>query len=196
MQTAHVSLDLLPGQSYGYGVFIEPFEELTIRQHGGNIWGWGAYLIWERERRFAVAVLANTFQSLAGAAYCITDAVLEPDPGPPIEDPADPSTWNRFEGTVDINYQAGYPLMGEVVMLDEDELGLYLWDPTTPGERLFELVHIGFEIFLADFDGDGEPEADITFIEQGTPARMNWLRSRLIVGGRHQAPLDGGGIRP
>jgi CubicO group peptidase (beta-lactamase class C family) len=188
LQFPHASLDLLPGSSYGYGVFTESFESLTIHQHGGNIWGWGAYLIWEPERRFAVAVLANTFQSLARSAYCITDAVLDPDPGPPLVDPADPSAWDRFEGSFEIFYQDGYPLLGEVILVDEGELGLYLWDPESPGEQFFELVHVGFDIFLADFDGDGTPESDVTFIEAGMPSRNNWFRNRIFVGGRQRPP--------
>jgi CubicO group peptidase (beta-lactamase class C family) len=196
MQYPQVSLDLLPGQFYGYGIFTEEFESLTIKQHGGNIWGWGTYLIWEPERRFAVAVLANTFRSLAGSAYCITDAVLEPDPGPPLVDPADPSAWDRFEGSWEIFYQEGYPLLGEVVLLDEEELGLYLWDPTTPGEQLFELEHVGFDIFLADFDGDGTPESDVSFIEAGMPSRNNWFRNRIFVGGRQRPPIQGGHTQP
>jgi CubicO group peptidase (beta-lactamase class C family) len=196
MQSFQISLDLLPGQGYGFGIFVEEFGNVRIRHHGGNIWGWGTYLIWEREHRFAVAVLANTFQSLAGSAFCIADAVLEPVPGPPVDDPSDPSTWSRFEGTWEIFYQAGYPLLGEVVLLDDNELGFYLWDPTTPGEQLFELTHVGFDIFLADFNGDGEPESDISFIEAGTPSRNNWLRNRIIVGGRQRPPVRADGIRP
>jgi len=196
MQTPYMSLELLPGQSYGYGIFIEPFEELTIWQHGGNIWGWGTFMIWEPERRFAVAVLANTFQSLAGAAYCITDAVLEPAPGPPIDDPSDPSTWDRFEGAYDLPYQEGLLLRGEVVLLDEEELALLIWYPDNPFSEIFELSHVGFDIFLADFDGDDVPESDVKFIERGRPAQASFLRARIIAGVGLHAPLDAGGNQP
>jgi hypothetical protein len=89
---------MIPGLDYGYGIFVEPFYDLTLRQHGGNIWGWGSQLVWHPERRFAVAVLANTFSSLSNAAYCIADHVLEPDHSVDPDFPVDPDRWPSLRG--------------------------------------------------------------------------------------------------
>ncbi len=196
MQGWQVDLDLVPGFGYGYGIFVEPFGNLEIRQHGGNIPGWGTYLLWQADSRFAVAVLANSFESLAGAAYCIADAVLEPAPGPPIPDPTDPSTFGRFEGTWDFTYQENYLLVGEVFGATADGVTLYLDDPTGPFNGWYELVHVGYGVFLADLDEDGFPDFDFTFIGHGTPERSNWLRSRIVVGSRRRGPRDGGSLQP
>ncbi len=182
MQEPHIDLELLPGQGYGYGIFTEPFGDLEIHQHGGNIWGWGAYMIWEPDRRFAVAVLANTFQSLAGAAYCIAEAVLQPGQGPVVEDPADPSTWSNYVGTWDLTTRTSFPLSGDIIVLNDDELLLLIWDPETGMQDFFTLTHVGFDIFLVDFDRDGEPESDITFLDSGSPVRPKWMRNRILVG--------------
>jgi len=55
---------------------VNQVVRLDLRQHGGNIPGWGSYLLWVPEERFVVAVLANTTMSMNEAAYCIVDAVL------------------------------------------------------------------------------------------------------------------------
>lgn len=196
MQGWQVDLDLVPGYGYGFGIFVEPFGNLEIRQHGGNIPGWGSFLLWEADSRFAVAVLANSYESLAGAAYCIADAVLEPTLGPPIPDPTDPSTFGRFEGTWDFTYQENYLLVGEVFGATADGLTLYLDDPTGPFDGWYELVHTGYGVFLADLDEDGFPDFDFTFIGHGTPERSNWLRSRIVVGSRRRGPRDPGLRQP
>jgi CubicO group peptidase (beta-lactamase class C family) len=193
MQNPQRDLESVPGVSYGYGVFIEPFGDLTLRQHGGNIWGWGAYLIWEPEHRFAVAVLANTFESLPGAAYCIADSLLSQGSTPPPPDPSDPTTWSRFEGLWDFTTRTSYPLEGEVTVEDDDELSLFLWDAHSGWTAEFTLGHVGYGIFLADLDEDGIPESDFEFLDRGVPERVNWLRNRGLVGSRRSTPRTGGG---
>jgi CubicO group peptidase (beta-lactamase class C family) len=192
MQSPQVDLELLPGFSYGYGVFIEPFGDLTIREHGGNIWGWGAYLIWEHEHRFAVAVLANTFVSLPAAAFCIADYLLPQTPTPDPPDPTDPSTWNRFEGIWDFTTNSSYPLEGEITVESDDALSLFMWDPHSGWTATFTLEHAGYGIFLADLDEDGELDSDFEFIERGEPARAGWLRNRSVVGVRRTTPRHAG----
>ena len=190
MQTPQMNLDLLPGQGYGYGIFTEPFGDLEILQHGGNIWGWGAYLIWESDRQFAVAVLANSNESLPGAAFCIADAVLQPGPGPDVEDPADPSEWVRYEGEWVLSYRENIVLGGDIIVVDDDELMLLIWDTGSPFNEFFTLTHVGFNIFLADLDLDGEPESVFTFLDSGHPERPKWLRNRILVGSPRRPPLD------
>ena len=193
MQSPQIDLELVPGYSYGYGVFIEPFGELTLRQHGGNIWGWGAYLVWEAEHRFAVAVLANTFDSLPAAAYCIADYALAQGSTPPPPDPSDPAAWSRFEGVWDFTTRTSYPLEGEITVEDDDELSLFLWDAHSGWTAAFTLEHAGYGIFLADLDEDGIPESDFEFLDRGVPERVNWLRNRGLVGGRRSTPRPAGG---
>lgn len=196
MQQRQVDLELVPGYGYGYGIFVEPFGNLEIRQHGGNIPGWGTYLLWEADRRFAVAVLGNSFESLVGAAYCIADAVLDPEPAPPIPDPTDPATFGRYEGTWDFTYQENWLLVGEVFSATADGVSLYLDDPIGPFDGWYDLVHVGYGIFQADLDGNGVPDFDFTFIGRGSPERTNWLRSRLLVGTKRHDVRSGGPRQP
>ena len=196
MQKVHTDLDLLPGQGYGYGIFVEPFGDLEIRQHGGNIWGWGAYLVWEIDSRFAVAVLANTFESLPSAAYCIADAVLQPGLGPDWEDPADPAEWSRYEGEWELSYRENIVLGGDIIVVNDNELMFLIWDPGSPFNEFFTLTHVGFNIFLADLDLDGEPESEFTFLDSGNPDRPKWLRNRILVGSPRRPPLRPDGRTP
>lgn len=193
MQSPQRDLELIPGYSYGYGVFIEPFGDLTLREHGGNIWGWGAYLIWEHEHRFAVAVLANTFESLPAAAYCIADFLLAQVSTPPPPDPTDPSTWKRFEGLWDFTTNSSYPLEGEITVESDDALSLFMWDAHSGWSAWFTLEHAGYGIFLADLDEDGELDSDFEFLDRGSPERVRWLRNRSVVGVRRSTPRHAGG---
>jgi len=189
MQARLVDLELVPGYAYGYGVFVEPFGELVLRQHGGNIWGWGAYLVWERQHGFAVAVLANTFQSLSAAAYCVADLLLPQGTAPPPEDPADPARWHRFEGSWDLTTRTSYPIVGELTVAGSDELLLYLWDTRSGWYQWITLEHVGYEIFVADLDEDGVPESDFTFLDRGSPERLGFIRNRILVGSPRRDPL-------
>ena len=194
MQSPQVDLELIPGYSYGYGVLIEPFGDLTVREHGGNIWGWGASLIWEHEHRFAVAVLANTFTALSDAGYCIADYLLQAGSTVHPPDPTDPSTWHRFEGIWDFTTNTSYPLEGEITVESSDELSLFMWDPHSGWTASFTLEHLGYGIFLADLDEDGELDSDFEFIERGSPERAGWLRNRSVVGVRRTTPRPAGGV--
>jgi CubicO group peptidase (beta-lactamase class C family) len=201
MQSPRRDVGLLPGMAYGYGVFVEPFYDLTVRQHGGNIWGWGAFLLWHPERRFAVAVLANTFQSLPDAAYCIADAVLEPDHSVVPSYPVDPDRIALFEGVYEATLVAEppprpYPVLGEVLR-DGDELLLMLWDPNSLWFDVWPLEHVALDLYLADVDEDGTPDLDLTFLTSaGTPERVRWLRMRPLVGTPQVAPRSGGRLAP
>jgi CubicO group peptidase (beta-lactamase class C family) len=196
MQSPQRDLELIPGYSYGYGVFIEPFGDHTLRQHGGNIWGWGAYLIWEHEHRFAVAVLANTFESLPAAAYCIADFLLPQGSTPLPPDPSDPTTWNRLEGLWDFTTRTSYPLEGEITVESDDELSLFMWDAHSGWSAWFTLEHAGYGIFLADLDEDGTLDSDFEFLDRGSPERVRWLRNRGLVGARRSTPRQTAGSLP
>ena len=200
MQRAHQSLDTLPGFGYGYGVFVEPFYDLTIRQHGGNIWGWGTFVLWHPERRFAVVVLANTFQSLPAAAYCIADHVLEPDhSATPVYPPADHERWGLFEGLFDATVGSSlsfvpYPVMGEVFSDSQGRLSVHFWDPVGGWSALWDLEHVGYDYFVIDIDYDGVFDLDLSFLTSpGPPEQTKWLRMRPIVGYPQWTPR--GGVR-
>jgi CubicO group peptidase (beta-lactamase class C family) len=192
MQHPAVSLELIPGQAYGYGVFVEPLGDLTLRQHGGNLQGWGAHLIWEHRNRFAVAVLANSIYSLTSAAYCIAEAVLDPGPGPPVDLPWTPEVLASFEGTWDFTDRRGQPLTGDISQSGPSTLTLYLEDPTSQWQGSIDIEYYGGEVFLADLDEDGISESDFSFLADGIPPRTNWLRSRFLVAQPRRPPRTGG----
>ena len=203
MQRAQQSLDTLPGFGYGYGIFVEPFYDLEIRQHGGNIWGWGAFVLWHPERRFAVAVLANTFQSLSGAAYCIADHVLEPDHSVTQEPPpADPARFRLFEGYYDATVGSTfslnpYPVMAEVFSGGDDRLSVHFWDPAGGWAALWDLDHVAGDLFYVDVDYDGVGDFDVTFLTSPeAPVHTRWLRMRPIVGHPQTPPREGRRLAP
>ena len=197
MHMIQQDLDTFPGNGYGYGIFVEPFYDLTIRQHGGNIWGWGSFLLWHPERRFAVAVLANTFQSLPDAAYCIADAVLEPDHSVTPQYPLDLERLEMFEGTYDVSLRASinpnpYPGFGEVTVEDGGRLLLELWIPNSGWYEAWILDHVGLDVFYVDVDGDALYDLDLSFVtSDGTPDRVRWMRTRPVVGNLQVAPRRG-----
>lgn len=197
MQTLQQSMEIIPGVGYGYGVFVEPFYDLTVRQHGGNIWGWGAFLLWHPERRFAVAVLANTFQSLPDAAYCIAAEVLQPDLSVVIEaPPADPERWQRlFEGTYDASINTGwaasspYPVLAGLSGYSDEQMLLHMWDPQSPWTVLWVVDHQISDVFLIDVDMDGSYDLDLTLLTSpGPPERLRWMRMRPVVGSPQTEP--------
>jgi CubicO group peptidase (beta-lactamase class C family) len=192
------SMGTLPGYDYGLGIFVEPFYDLEIRQHGGNIWGWGTYLLWHPERRFVVAVLANSFQSLPGAAYCVADLVLEPDHGAaPSYPPPDAERLELFEGMYDASVVANlpsnpYPVEGEVFGDGPGRLAVHLWDPVGGWNAIWDLVHVGHDYFVVDVDYDGVFDFDATFFASPDPVvRPRWLRMRPLVGFPQTAPRPG-----
>jgi len=197
MQTLHQSMDTVPGFGYGYGIFVEPFYDRTIRQHGGNIWGWGAYLLWHPNQRFAVAVLANTFESLPDAAYCIADAVLEPDHSVVPNFPLDPDRLQLFEGDYDVTLRTSvmpipYPVEGLVWMGSGSQLLLHLSDPKTGWTEVWVLDHAVLDLFLVDIDSDGIFDLDLSFhTSEGEPERLRWMRMRPVVGYPQVIPRPG-----
>jgi len=193
MQAHHVSLDYGPDQFYGLGVFSETFNGVELKQHGGNIPGWGTALLWVPERRFAVAVLANTFQSLPDAAYCITDAVLGLEDHDPIDGTTDPATWDFFAGSYDIVDVVGRRWTAEVTWTGTG-LDLNLIPQWNPEEAIESpLSQVFSRTFVADLDGDDVPDIDFTFIGNGgTPDPVIWMRNRQMVGLVAKEPREGG----
>jgi hypothetical protein len=192
MQTPHAFIDSAPASWYGYGIFVDLYEGLEIRQHGGNVPGWGTYLLWVPERRDVVAVIANTFESLPDAAYCILDNVLGvPGGGQVVVDPdpvAAESVLGRYTGFNSI----GWPFETEIT-LDGGTLQLELRQVDNPNNRgSGPLVRAFRDTYVVDLDGDGAYDLDFTFMtSDGLPGRTGWLVNRSVVFEREAAPRWG-----
>jgi len=192
MQEPHQWIHYTPDLFYGFGVMIEEYRGLDVRQHGGNVTGYGTYLLWVPERRFAVALLANVTYSLGQAAYCIVDQVLDPPPAEPLDLTTDPSTWGRYAGDYIITQYDG-TTWAVIVHLDGDHLMATGEDPAEPGVAVTtELEQVYPDTFLFDSDLDGSVDTDITLCDRtGEPGLMMWLRNRQGVGERQLTPRPG-----
>lgn len=187
MQDKQVFQDYLPWMYYGYGVFVDEFQDLAdatqtvpVFEHGGNVWGYSAQLYWVPERRMAVSVLSNTMQSLSSSAICALREVAGVRPREVEPTPAPPETWDEYRGT--------YAMMNAI-----------LWDftaravPTEEGIQV-NYLDLGSEFVLQPYLGDtflletGDPSLpilDFTFIrDKEEPATVRWLRFRTLVGQR------------
>lgn len=185
MQSRQQSLDYYPDYDYGLGIFRERYKGLDLMSHGGNIPGWGAYLLWVPAEDFAVATLVNAFPAtLDAAAVCAVDVLLEPEgeqAQPPAGDPADwPGFVGRFGGlVVDGSY-----LRTEV--LSKPDGGLEMVFPEVPVDMQgtpyrTNLWNAFTRSFAIDADGDGKPDNVISFIpDRQDPTRL-WLRHRSWV---------------
>jgi CubicO group peptidase (beta-lactamase class C family) len=197
MQDPHQWMNYRPDQYYGYGVMVEEYQGLDVRQHGGNVAGYGTYLLWVPERRFAVALLTNVTSSLTTAAYCIVDQVLEPDPVDPPDLSTDPSSWRRYGGNYLITDYQGESTSA-TVYLDGDQLMASIIDPEDPDTPVITpLVQVFLDTFLYDSNGDGvvnnnDALNDLTFCSRpGKPGFVMWMRNRYAVGQRQFTPRSG-----
>jgi CubicO group peptidase (beta-lactamase class C family) len=192
MQDPHQWTHYTPDLYYGYGVMNENYRGLDVRQHGGNVAGFGTYLLWIPDRRFAVALLTNVSSSLNAAAYCIIDEILEPDPVDQPDLTTDPSTWGRYAGEYVITGTDGTSAPARV-WVDGSSLMASIEDPAEPGvDYTAELYQVYQDTFVFDSDGDGSAETDITFCERkGSPGFTMWMRNRRAVGERLLTPHVG-----
>ncbi len=197
MQEPWVWQHYTPDLSYGFGVTIERYRGLDVRKHGGNVAGFGTYLLWVPDRRFVVALLTNVTQSLSRAAYCIVDEVLEPDPEEPVDLTTDPSTWGRYQGDYLLTETDGTRWKVNI-SLQGDALVGSVESPDAPGESsTAELQQLFLDTFLFDGDGDGTPETDLTFCDRkGDPGFTMWMRNRNAVGERQLTPRSGARLIP
>jgi hypothetical protein len=193
MQDKHQWTHLTPDHFMGFGIMSEDYRGLDVRLHPGSITGFGAYLLWVPERRFAVALLANQTSTLTVAAQCIVDAVLDPNAVDEPDLTTDPSTWKRYEGDYLMTETDGYQTDFRVY-LEDDRLMAAIVDPTVPNVvYLAELVQTYLDTFLLDLNADGRPDADFTFCSRrGEPGFMMWMRNRFAVGERQLTPRTAG----
>jgi len=189
MQHPHQWTHFTPDRFYGFGIMIEEYEGLDVRQHGGSFTGYGTYVLWVPERRFAVALLTNVTWALSEAAYCIVDEVLEPDPVEPPDLSTDPSTWKSFVGDYVITDEMGTTTEA-TIYLEGDRLMGWFTDPAVPGSGFTsELDQEYLDTFHYDSDGDGRIDRDVTFCStRGNPGSVKWMRNRRAVGERKNMP--------
>ena len=193
MQYPHQWTHYTPDLFYGFGIMIQEYQGLDVRQHGGNTTGFGTYLLWVPERRFAVALLTNVSSSLNDAAYCIVDEVLEPIPVDPPDLSTDPSAWKSYVGNYVVTDFEGATAEA-TVYLEGDRLMLTNVDPAEPGSSVtWRLYQAFLDTFVYDSNGDGSTETDFTFCStRGKPGILKWMRNRRAVGERQNRPRAAG----
>jgi len=193
MQDPHQWMHFEPHRFYGYGIMVEDYRGLDVRQHGGNVAGFGTYLLWVPDRRFVVALLTNVTSSLTSAAYCIVDEVLAPTPVPPPDLTTDPSTWRRYVGDYRFTDNEGATTQA-AIYFEGDQLMGSITDPAQPDITFVtELEQVFLDTFLYDSNGDSFGDTDITFCSsRGEPGFVMWIRNRYAVGERKMTPRTAG----
>ena len=197
MQHPHQWTHFTPDRFYGFGIMIEEYEGLDVRQHGGSITGYGTYVLWVPERRFAVALLTNVTWALNEAAYCIVDEVLEPGPVDPPDLSTDPSTWKKYVGEYVITDHEGATTEAEVYLAGDWLMGWFT-DPAVPGSGFTSRLDQDYlDTFRYDLNGDGRTDTDVTFCStRGNPGYVKWMRNRRAVGERKATPRTAGSRQP
>lgn len=195
MQHPHQWMHYTPDLFYGFGIMIEEYQGLDVRQHGGNVTGYGTYLLWVPERRFAVALLTNVSSSLDAAAYCIVDEVLDPNPVDPPDLSTDSSTWIRYVGDYVITDSVGTTTEATVYLEGNRLMGTFV-DPVVGGSSVtWRLYQAFLDTFVYDSNGDGSTETDVTFCStRGKPGILKWMRNRRAVGERQNEPRTVGRV--
>jgi CubicO group peptidase (beta-lactamase class C family) len=199
MQAPQISLDTVPGAAYGYGIVLEPYNDLLLRDHGGNVLGWGAYLLWVPERDFAVATVNNADGNMTSTLVCAMEAVLG-EPLPEQEDwSTDPSTWGPYAGeyhVVDVLFGritgAGQTEFDVDITLEDDTLSFIAPDvpdfmnPMVPFSRTLTQAALNTFVMDADLDGNVDATWSVAFIDDPDDdlPESRWLRNRLFVGTR------------
>ncbi len=170
---------------YGFGVFSQVHKGLALRHHGGNVPGWGAFLLWVPDRGFAVSVLANGNDALDAAAFCIAEGVLQPTGTTPDPGLTGPEDWRWNQGRYEVRWYDGTTATAEV-RLEGDSLTLTLEGAGDPADPVaVPLTQVYRDTFVADMDGDGTLDTDWTIIAApGAELPVVWMRNRLRVGTR------------
>lgn len=190
MQSPQQPLGTVPYQSYGYGIFVEPFvdvadptQQVTVLYHPGNAPGWSSSLYWVPERGFAVSILANTVVSLNGSAICALEKLAGVRPMQPTGHTTEPQTWEKYTGTYSMVDVLGVPWTGRLT-LEGDQLSYADTDLWALGTEA-TLSQLAFDMFLFSVD---EGAVDVTFFKDRPaseePGEWRWMRSRSVVGER------------
>jgi CubicO group peptidase (beta-lactamase class C family) len=184
MQARQQPMHYTPEDDYGFGIFAEEYKGLDVRQHGGNVPGWGAYLLWVPSERFVVATLVNAYPAtLNGSAYCAVDALLAPPDDPPPDYSTPPETWDKYLGEY-----AGWVVNGEFLraLVAKEGMTMTFTLPDVPIDAMgtaftSPLWQAALDTFLFDNNLDGAPDTDITFIQDPKEPDNWWIRNRQWV---------------
>ncbi len=201
MQDPQMPLQTTPDAYYGYGIMIENYGDIVLRHHGGNINGWGAYVLWVPESDFAVATLNNADGNMISSVVCAVEAVLGVPPPASPDYTTDPATWGPYTGdywVIDDLFSSRLGLGPKEYVahltLEGDTLRLALpdvQDPITPTLAFSRtLTQVVLDTFAYDFDLDGNVDGAlaVTFIQDpAEPGLAKWMRSRTFVGTRMAA---------
>jgi CubicO group peptidase (beta-lactamase class C family) len=182
MQGEQMHMGVIPGQWYGYGIFVEDVGETRIYNHGGNVPGWSSQLFWVPETDFAISILANDFQSLSRSAGCALVNVMGLEPPERVDYSTPPETWVRYEGDYRGLTRIGSELEMNLTLIS-DTLQAVLIDGLGPGMNYTTtLQQAALDTFLIDVTSDGQPDTDLTFIDDPDEAgSVRWLRNRAFV---------------
>jgi CubicO group peptidase (beta-lactamase class C family) len=184
------------GGDYGFGLFVNDYPDGRVVQHSGGIPGWVARVAWIPSRRFAVAIVANSWESAFHGIFDAKACIFERHIGfsmPDMSQPSDASTWRPYAGTYSAVYEDGFEF--EVVVEFEDgELLMTAPDPNDSDQiitRVLENIHES----TFRFRPNPQEWWDVTFIRgRGKMSPVRWLRNLRFVGVR-QLELRRGGSR-
>jgi CubicO group peptidase (beta-lactamase class C family) len=184
-----VFLDLL---DYGYGIQIQhgaflggldKFYELEIVEHGGDIPGFAASVMFVPAQRFGFITLANTdgahfAKSLVAALTTLADL---PPQSPAPDLTVDPSTFDQYTGTYQDSFNAG-----EIIVTKEgDSLKVSMPavdQANVPYDPVLEpIVGNNFRLTIQGI------KLPVTFIADAS-GTSRYFRTRAFVGTRPMAP--------
>jgi CubicO group peptidase (beta-lactamase class C family) len=184
MTTRQISLHTTPDNDYGFGIFREKYKGLDVMQHGGNIPGWGAYLLWIPAHKLIVATLVNAYPAtLDDTAYCAVDALLKPVATSLPNGRTPPADWNKYVGAYE-----GWTVTGAYyhvrvrrndTQLTTTFLDVPIDDQGTPFVSAMRQIYRDFWAF--DSNGDGVPDAAMSFVPDPNEPGTWWYRVRGVV---------------
>jgi CubicO group peptidase (beta-lactamase class C family) len=207
LQARQIPIGNYPGFDYGYGVMIENLGELELYHHGGNIPGWGAYVMWLPEYRFAMATLNNADGNMVSSMLCAFEAVLEVERPESLDYSTDPDTWGQYTGdyhVVDNLFSPAIPGVPDEypVSVTQDPISQTLqitfpelpdpFAPTAVYSRTLRQTTFDSFAFEIGLPGQGTNPLEVTFFEDPEePGIIKWMRNRFFVGTRMEvAPPD------
>jgi CubicO group peptidase (beta-lactamase class C family) len=187
----------IDGGSYGFGLYVDEYPAGKVVSHTGGIPGWVANVAWVPASKFAVVMLANSWDDAFGGVQEAVECVLEGTIGfsmPDMSEPSEPETWSAYAGTYDAIFEDGYEF--EVVVEYEDgELQMTAPNPNDPSQsitRTLEYIHASTFLFRPDSSGWWP----VTFVPgKGKPGPVRWLRNQRFVGLKSILPRRAAGRR-
>lgn len=199
MTRRQISLHMTPDNDYGFGIFREKYKGLDVMQHGGNVPGWGAYLLWIPEHELVVATLVNAYPAtLDDTAYCAVDALLKPVGTPLPDGRTPPEDWDKYVGdyggwtSIGSYYHIRVKRTGN--LLTTTFLDVPIDEQGTP--FVTAMWQIYGDYWAIDANGDGTPDTGMSFVPDPDEPDSWWYRLRGVVMRRPQLPEPTPTARP